>query len=128
MAELKNVIEHLKIIRTWAELDGNMGCGMEPKCCLRVAEWVDDALGVLKEQEPRVMTLEEVLSLHEGDVVWFEELDHDMKSYIQPMMSDGKGYLRGVSLDIRCDLLHLEKRRFWSSRPTNQQRKDAKWE
>lgn len=51
MTDLEQVISHLQIIWTWAELDGNMGRGMEPMCCLRVAEWVDEALELLKEYD-----------------------------------------------------------------------------
>lgn len=58
MAKLKNVIEHLKIIRTWAEVDGESGRGMESKCCLRVAEWVDEALETLQEERSRLLASE----------------------------------------------------------------------
>lgn len=43
--------------------------------CGNKADWqrVDDAIALLKAQEPRVMTLEEVQALRVNDVVWLED-------------------------------------------------------
>lgn len=84
----------------------------------------------LRAQEPRVMTPEEVQSLPEGVVVWFEELDNGGRSYIQPMMSNGKAFMIGTHLDINVsnEAINWTGRRFWTSRPTKEQMEAVKWE
>ena len=89
-----------------------------------------DALALLKAQEPRVMMPEEVQSLPEGVVVWFEELDNGGRSYIQPMMSNGKAFMIGTHLDINVSngAINWTGRRFWTSRPIKEQMEAVKWE
>lgn len=76
------------------------------------------------------MTPEEVQSLPEGVVVWFEELDNGGRSYIQPMMSNGKAFMIGTHLDINVSngAINWTGCRFWTSRPTNEQMEAVKWE
>jgi hypothetical protein len=61
-ADYEQIISHLQIIRTWAEVDWE--CGyisiINPKCCEDIVKWIDDALELLKEQEPiEAKTMEE---------------------------------------------------------------------
>lgn len=136
MADLKNVIEHLQIIRTWAELDGKMGRGMEPKCCLRVAEWVDEALVVLKVQQPRVMTLEDIR------VIYHRREDHVWPFDTPPYLwvdtnSNTAHYWMSWSNVVDC----LEERfpkydpdyygktwRCWTTKPDEKVRAETPWE
>lgn len=50
-ADCEQIISHLQIIRTWAEVDRKYG-GIKPECCDHIVKWIDDALELLKEQEP----------------------------------------------------------------------------
>lgn len=50
----RDVIDHLKIIRTWAAVGKDpIYRGIEPKCCEDVERWIDEALKLLKKQEPK---------------------------------------------------------------------------
>lgn len=49
-ADYKDIVSHLKIIRTWADVDRKYG-GIMPECCENIVTWIDDALELLKEQE-----------------------------------------------------------------------------
>lgn len=97
---------------------------------------LEDALALLKVQEPRVMTLEEVIERRDSDAVWVEHMDGEM--IVQPAV------LLPSFLDIGKDCIHFAsswrtggsygrrsygtKWRCWTSRPTDEQRKAVKWE
>lgn len=56
----QNVIDHLKIIRTWAAVGkDHIYRGIESNSCESVEKWIDDALALLKEQEPIKPTINE---------------------------------------------------------------------
>ena len=88
-----------------------------------------DAIALQKAQEPRVMTQEEVWSLPEGSVAWFEERDDGGRTYIQPMMSNGNAFMIGMHLDINVSRgsSNWSNRRFWTTHPTDEQREEVKW-
>ena len=88
---------------------------------------VADALAPLKEQEPRVMTLEEVIAMPEGAVVWMEE-EAESGTYIQPIVSTGNGCLGNFYTGVGTYGIDSEKRRFWTSRPSEQQMRETPWE
>ena len=48
MADRDKVISRLQIIRTWADV----GPSIEGRCLEDIVAWIDDALALLKEQEP----------------------------------------------------------------------------
>lgn len=130
-----------KVIRglEWCiKLDGN-GCSLEcpylagkspcPNAMLR------DALALLKEQEARVMTEGEVLHSI-GKPLWFEsrgvylgrkgfwcllfEVDQELHIRIVQSVTGGK---------ITLSLIDYGKTwRCWTSRPSEQQMREAKWE
>ena len=53
MPDVENVISHLQIIHTWAEFAREHDLQFfTPKHLKDIAEWSDDALELLKEQEP----------------------------------------------------------------------------
>ena len=87
-----------------------------------------DALALLKEQEPRVMTREEVLTLPEGAVVWFEERSDDSRDYIGPLVSDGNGFFGDFGRGVDMHAVELKRKRCWTSRPTEEQMRETKWE
>lgn len=93
-----------------------------------IQDMFDDALALLKEQEPRVMTREEVLTLPEGAVVWFEERSDDSRDYIGPLVSDGNGFFGDFGRGVDMHAAELKRKRCWTSRPTEEQRKAVPWE
>lgn len=50
-ADYEKVVCYLQIIRTWAEVNRKCG-GIHPDCCEDIVKWIDEALELLKEQEP----------------------------------------------------------------------------
>lgn len=74
-----------------------------------------DVLELLKEQEPRVLTLEEARTY---EVVWPEDKGegelHPL--IVQNNMNDSKYYKYGIHW------------RAWSAKPTDEQRKAVKWD
>lgn len=96
---------------------------------LCIIHWGADALALLKaeppkEQEPRVLTLEEVLAWAETpaekrDPVFFEQKKGIGPSgWICNSLCPKEYYLCCLDKDARC----------WTSRPTDEQRKAAEWE
>ena len=72
---------------------------------------------LLKEQEPRVLTLDEADA---AEVVWFEARNH---IFIEPMLTRGQRLADEAEdwfqygRDWRC----------WSARPSDKQREEAPW-
>lgn len=112
------------------------------KCCGR-DQMFDNALTLLKEQEPRVLTLEEAESLSDG--VWTEIWSPSVREYclIYARVSknnnfsdyenleedSGTGWIRdrdNYNKNVDSDVAHGW--RCWTSRPTEEQRKEVKWD
>lgn len=101
---------------------------------------VNELLALLKAQEPRVMTLEEVMALEEGTGdVWIEDAPMPYTSH----------WIEAVTLVNKTDWQKTDEVTFsneityhptsyrlntaqgwrcWTSRPTDEQREAAKWE
>lgn len=63
----ERVIDHLKIIHTWAAVGKKpIYRGIEPKCCENVERWVMDAIDLLKEQETEIRQLKLALDIAKG--------------------------------------------------------------
>jgi hypothetical protein len=83
-----------------------------------------DVLALLKEQEPRVMTLEEVI--HSKDWVWYQ-WKNTHYGWAIAVNCDGKWIeWEDSTTDQLCK--YGEKWRCWTSRPTPEQMRDTKWE
>ena len=88
-----------------------------------------EAIDLLKAQEPRVMTLEEVLPT---EVVYAEDID---KAKIIPVLVNMQAYdcIVLVRADGPSHLIHPliseygKRWRCWTSRPTDEQRQAVKW-
>ena len=94
-----------------------------------------NAIALLKAQEPRVMTLEEIIERKDSDAVWVEHMDGKM--IVQPAV------LLPSFLDTDKDCIHFAsswrtcgsysrrsygtKWRCWTSRPTAEQREATPW-
>lgn len=92
-------------------------CPYDGACLNRLKR---DALQLLKAQEPRVMTLEE---LYSQETVWFEEKpNHTMKQLTKD----------GIAVLVFVGLLHSWNGygtvwRCWTSRPSEGQREEVAW-
>ena len=94
------------------------------------ADYVFDALKMLKEQEPRVLTLDEVR--YEYEVVWLET------KYLQPtvcLVDNGESDADWICFAFGVDdsypmSWHLcgKSWRCWSSKPTEEQREAVPWQ
>ena len=84
-------------------------------CYCDVERLCDDVLTLLREQDPRVLTLEEAKTY---EVVWLEDKGegelHPL--IVQNNMNNSKYYKYGIHW------------RVWSAKPTDEQRKAVKWE
>lgn len=90
-----------------------------------------DAIALLKAQEPRIMTLEEVKSATGSDL-FLEISGHpDTKPYMTAVTLEGVGS-KGISVyGNTFDFVRYNLRaygwRLWTSRPTDEQRERTPW-
>ena len=127
MSKREDVMSNLQTMHTWATIGYEFGRGIGAKGCARIAEWTMDALGLI-DAKPRVMTKDEVMALKEGEVAWLEErYEKDGRSYIQPMMSNGSGLMLGTHIDVNVAKMGWHGRRFWTARPTEEEREETAW-
>ena len=109
-------------------------CPYRKDICYGTAGLMADALALLKEQEPRVLTLEEVKAAKGTDL--FLEIsgypDPDTKPYITAATLDGVGKA-GVS--FYCNVFEFDTYnkssygwRCWNVRPTEEQRGATPWQ
>lgn len=83
-----------------------------------------DALALLKEQEPRVMTREEVI--HSNDWIWYE-WKNTHYGWTVAVNCDGKWIeWEDSTTDQLCE--YGKKWRCWTYRPTEEQRKAVLWD
>jgi len=121
---MKGLNVHLK------ELSIGKSCGECPYVGEAPCEQmlIADALALLKEQEARVMTRDEIIAMPEGAVVWFEEHADDSRDYIGPLVSDGNGYFGDFGRGVDMHAVEWKRKRCWTSRPTDEQRKAVPWD
>lgn len=113
------------------------GIGKTYSHCLK--QLVTDAFALLKEQEPRVMTLDEVHEDHDR-VVWIE---CDASKTLNIGQYRGQVYYhnsrvgkweRFVTISFSDDYLYRKSDKYgktwrcWTSYPTDKERQDTKWE
>lgn len=100
------------------------------------ADWqrVDDALELLKAQEPRVLTLNELRALYDTDhFVWVEDNGDDdcFDGYAEVDIYKEKVELFEFGNEVQWEPdndNYGKTWRCWSSRPTDEQREVAPWE
>ena len=133
MSDRDNTIECLKYLRDRAVIAGST--------ITEQSDWIvrlcDEVLELLKEQEPRVLTLDEVKAYPTNEALWFEG-----KTFI-PVLPDCRAEQRyenqlGVEVidtfydfPLWFDSYNLGYKfgwRCWSSRPTQEQREAVKWD
>ena len=96
---------------------------------------LEDALALLKAQEPRVMTLSGVRNLKESTPIWLEDVDK--KDVIGALFMRDYSGTKCVDFAIARDWEHERvtadymdygiRWRVWTSRPTDEQRQAVKW-
>lgn len=104
--------------------------------CFHKNELMRDALALLKAQEPRVMTLDEVVTAKPGTVVWLEDFDKPdvisgllKRLFIYTKVIDFLIVEEEVNNEVTADLeVYGSGWRCWTSHPTDEQREAVKWE
>lgn len=100
---------------------------------------VEDAetiLELLKEQEPHLLTLDEIQNAKDIPAYWFEDDEGYMTSSLSTIYDwyghnisfvteDKEGYLEGYTYP---DTQYGKTWRCWSSKPTDEQRKKVQWD
>ena len=118
---------NLAILRTWADVNPNYGRGLSIKDCEKAVAWLDDAIALLKAQEPRVLALDEI---HRGMAVWLEDVDKaDVILAIGG--SSGGGCKCFITVNDRAIAPHDSdygaRWRAWTREPTQEQREAVAW-
>lgn len=134
MPDREKVIEGLEHCG-FNEKRGCVGCPYSDECGdfgrdAGMSSLATDALALLREQEPRVMTLEEV---QEDELVWIEVPQSDE---IWPALlreADWFGHPKWAMCGYAIARSFLRNRygkdwRCWTARPTDEQRKAVKWD
>jgi hypothetical protein len=129
MADREKVIRGLECCIT-CDPDGSRECkkcpyrrkGITNEPCFNALH--ADALALLKEQEPRVMTKEEVI--HSNDWIWYQWKNTHC-GWAVAVNCDGKWIeWEDSTTDQLCE--YGKKWRCWTARPTPEQMRDTKWE
>lgn len=135
MSDREKVIKGLEKIAEFFKARGDMAVG-DGKMLLSWMRAVEDAIALLKAQEPRVLTLEEAREALKTDTVIWLEVRCDNEVYACLRMR-GKDYFV-VENDELLNVDDFEQDtygkdygsnvRCWSSRPTDEQREATPWE
>lgn len=88
---------------------------------------VHDAIALLKAQEPRVMTEQEMRDAEPGAVIYCEQRD-EVRTYLTPMIKYDDGVFENRFLGAVPEATQLPNIRFWSSKPTDEQRQSEPWQ
>ena len=107
----------------------------QDKLLMLIDKTIPDALALLREdgkpvpRPARLMTEEEVLSQPEGAVVWRECHLSNEQYELRPMVCDGKRCCGDFGLSVECkyDFGCRDYVRYWTNKPTDEQRKAVKW-
>ena len=97
-----------------------------------IAMLARDALELLKAQEPRVLTIEEVEALPYGHVIIETDKNDPIRWLDALLFSKNINFsFDFITLEGRARLLGVEYNRdwrCWTARPTDEQRKEIPWE
>lgn len=131
MAELEKVIKELESLRDICNAKSDMSIGKGKIAWAGYANTVIDAIGLLKEQEARVMTLDEVKAF-DWDYCYLEEERLPGKEY---RIICGDYALTCITWPCIASMRiqhgddnYGKKWRCWTAKPTEYQRQAVKWE
>ena len=101
--------------------------------CSNAGNMLNDALTLLKAQEPHVMTPEEVEQIEEQGVVWCEYKErNNVPSMIETLVLYGKTFESPDNYILLMEVTdcddYLKYYRFWNAKPTDKQREAVKWD
>ena len=127
MDKLEKVISNLAILRTWCAVNPNYGIGLSVNDCQKVTAWLDDALELLKAQEPRVLAIKEAEKSH---VCCIEDRDGDVEYPV--CMIPGWGYMEVFEManetPFHRNMSEYNKTwRCWDKEPTKEQMEALPW-
>ena len=131
MTDLEKVIKGLEccILRNPDDHARCSQCSYGGNCVNRLKM---DALELLKAQEPRVMTLDEVEALPYGHVLIETDKNESLRWLDALMFCKNTNFsFDFITLEGRARLLGTEYNRewrCWTSRPTEEQREAVKWD
>lgn len=128
MADREKVIKGLEHCTTAETSEDCYGCPYDGQCGTDPSALERDALALLKEQGPKVLTHDEAIVLPEGTPVWFEESTDAGQTFLAPMICHGNGLYGNRYMQVDAKQLYWSGRRFWNARPTDEQRKAVKWD
>lgn len=108
----------------------------EKGTCDRLEPLLNDALDLLKAQEPRIMMLDELRQLEHTDHIIWMEANGDPESFdgyaevtTNFVTKDIEFFVPGNEVEFIPDNKNYGKSwRCWSSRPTDEQRGAVKWD
>lgn len=129
MIDQEKVISNLQILREWVEVHPYYHKRLTYSEARKAMDWLDDALALLKEQEPRVLAPSEAYT---ADFMYVEfdgvitpalrtsnEREGHRESYFA-MQQLGGEWMRWDDYGKTW--------RVWSARPTDEQRKAVEWD
>lgn len=133
MPDREMTIKNLGIIRTLAAVNPKYGVGLSIEDCVQMIPWLDDAIAMLKEQEPRVIAFQEIDNF---EVLWLEVRGVDTEEGLAPWVKTKRGrwFSPLVCGEREPDLLLCSPEyygrygRCWTSRPTDEQREAVEWQ
>lgn len=133
MPDREKVIKELKSLYHLIALNGQV---VSERAKLEAMEDLDCAIALLKEQEPRVMTLSGVRNLKGSTPVWLEDVDKKdvigalfMRDYSGTKCVDFAIVRNWEHERVTADYMDYGIRwRCWTSRPTDEQREATPWE
>lgn len=146
MADLEKVIKGLECCKQSSQYEYVDSCDARGCPYLNIGDCIEtlckDALELLKEQMPRVMTADDIALIKTGDVLVLEQRNPNAivnAILVQSISHDGyddehiievlqvvTAYTVGEA-NLGCDYYN-KTWRCWTSRPTDEQRKAVKWE
>lgn len=132
MDDKEKVIKGLESLRNICNAKSDMAIGKGKVAWAGYANTADDALALLKAQEPRVMTLEEVNNLPYGHVLIETDKNEPIRWLDALLFCKNINFsFDFITLEGRARLLGVEYNRewrCWTSWPTDEQRKAVKWD
>ena len=102
---------------------------MPVEFCGRVNDYEEDGRPEwcpLKVQEPRMMTEQEMRDAEPGAVIYCEQRD-EVRTYLTPLIKYDDGVFENRFLGAEPEAAQLPNIRFWTSRPTDEQREATPW-
>lgn len=140
MIDREGLKGNLKVLRTWCAVNPKYGMGLDADDCEKAVGWLDDALELLKAQEPRVLTVEEVRDKQiKATPVWKETKSRNKALYVgwvlayevqtgQGITGDCLGMAEPSGRMVWYKLGDYGKTwRCWSAKPSDAERKAVAW-